>query len=154
MNTTDTISELRSLAVAAGDVITLLGYYEKGDKPAIIYYFKEGNFVDDGGSVIVPSNPPLNGAWIAIFSNEVFIEDFGVSETNPNNSQSILNAIKMNKKLISKENKKYLINSTLNINGADIDLKLGKNTVFYSVPITTSGLEAKKVIHWCIWKLF
>ncbi|REC43444.1 hypothetical protein [Chryseobacterium pennipullorum] len=144
MNTVDTILELRSLVGTSGDSVTLLGYYEKGDKHPITYYFKSGNFIDDGGSVIVLSNASSAGAWVTTFSDTVFIEHFGVSETNPNNSQSMLNAIKLNKKLISIESKRYLIDSTIIVT-TDIDLSLGKDTVFYSLPITASGLEARSI---------
>lgn len=147
MNKIDTISELRDQVAIEGDVIILLGYYERGDKPILAYYFKEGNFIDDGGSIIVSMAPSINGAWMAIFNDAVFIEDFGVSETNLNNSECVLNAIKINKKLISKENKKYLVNSTINISETNINLSLGENTVFYSIPITSFGIEATKIFN-------
>ncbi|WP_312900193.1 hypothetical protein [Chryseobacterium taichungense] len=72
-----TISELRQTnAYYEGQEISLLGYYQSGDKATLTYKFTVANFstlVDDGGSVIKASK----GSWIAQFSDSISVKDFG-----------------------------------------------------------------------------
>lgn len=81
-NQVNTIADLRNKVGAENDIVTLLGYYEKGDKAPLNYIFKTGDHTDDGGSVIESGA----GAWVAIFNNDVNLSDFGAK-------QDVVNAI-------------------------------------------------------------
>lgn len=80
MNTVNTINDLRNLAGVPGDSVILLGYYTKGDKAPIYYIYNSGNFVDNGGDIIIPIGT-INGAWVAPSLNSV--EDHGMVGNNP-----------------------------------------------------------------------
>lgn len=69
------IEDLRSKEPAyEGQIITLLGYYEAGDKESLNYKWTSEQGVDDGGSVINTES----GSWYAIFNEIVDIRDFGI----------------------------------------------------------------------------
>lgn len=68
-----TISELRNIEGKEGQTIRLLGYYETGDKPELLYKWVNGVGEDDGGSVIVSDG----GYWSACFVDSVDVRDFG-----------------------------------------------------------------------------
>lgn len=77
----NTISDLRETSGdEEGQIITLLGYYEKGDKELLNYKWTNTQGVDDGGSVINSSN----GSWIALFNNSVNVLDFGAEDNLEN----------------------------------------------------------------------
>lgn len=61
-----------------GEVIRLLGYYEAGDKPELLYKWVSGEVEDDGGSVIKVGK----GYWSALFSTVVRVSDFGSLKNN------------------------------------------------------------------------
>ncbi len=87
------ILELRSLSGTQGQKIKLLGYYSKNDKEAVEYIFQEGNYEDNGGSIIIPYNNP-NGAWITNIHGFVSIKHYGaVGDTITNNTEIINNCI-------------------------------------------------------------
>lgn len=68
------IEDLRLKTGSEGDLVTLLGYYEKGDKEPLNYKYTTEQSVDDGGSVINTSS----GSWVAVFNSSVNVLDFGV----------------------------------------------------------------------------
>lgn len=73
-----TVEELRGKVGVSGDSITLLGYYEIGDKPPLIYTYREGYRQDDGGHIIKSSI--ASGTWVAEFESEVDIRHFGARD--------------------------------------------------------------------------
>lgn len=70
----NTISELRSReGDFEGQIITLLGYYEAGEKEPLNYKWTSEQGIDDGGAVINTES----GSWEVVFSNYLGILDFG-----------------------------------------------------------------------------
>src|SRR5690606_15509460 len=75
----NTISELRSReGDFEGQIITLLGYYEAGDKEPLNYIYDTEQGVDDGGSVI----NTVSGSWIGVFNTVVNVSHFGTRFEN------------------------------------------------------------------------
>lgn len=73
----NTIAELRTIQGEEGQKINLLGYYEAGDKPVLMYKWVPSDLVgieDDGGSVIIG----VGGYWEALFLDSVNAFDFGL----------------------------------------------------------------------------
>ena len=71
----NTIADLRNtLGEYEGQIVSLLGYYEAGDKEPLNYKWTSTQGVDDGGSVIKSGS----GSWIAQFSKYVNSLDFGI----------------------------------------------------------------------------
>ena len=79
--TINTIADLRLFNGKEGQIITLLGYYEAGDKEPLNYKWTSEQGIDDGGSVI---NTEV-GSWIAIFGAEVNLSDFGANQNKNSN---------------------------------------------------------------------
>lgn len=87
-----TIAELREVdvdsipTVAGKKFVTLLGYFNSGDKEPINYYWNsESTEQDDGGSVIASENN-ITGRWIMIQPTEhVDSRHFGVFPSNSSN---------------------------------------------------------------------
>ena len=81
----NTIADLRNFnGYYEGQEITLLGYYEAGDKKPRNYKFSVGNGVDDGGAII---NSP-KGKWELFHDGILNVEDYGIfSERAENNAQ-------------------------------------------------------------------
>ena len=77
-----------------GQIITLLGYYDKGDKEPLNYKWTNTKGVDDGGSVINSNN----GSWMAVFGDKVNVKHYGAfPEKNENETTDCINnAIKTN----------------------------------------------------------
>lgn len=73
-----------------GQEISLLGYYQSGDKKLINYKFTIENFstnTDDGGSIIKSSR----GSWIAQFNRKIDVKDFGcISDGAFDNGDNLL----------------------------------------------------------------
>lgn len=66
-----------------GQEVSLLGYYQSGDKDPLTYKFTIiGNYSDDGGSIIKTSR----GYWLAQFNGVVDVRDYGCSESLLDNS--------------------------------------------------------------------
>lgn len=86
----NTVSELMTVyGDYEGQIITLLGYYEAGDKEPLNYKYTSTQGVDDGGSVINTEN----GSWEAIFNSTVSVKHFGASNNLNNNLDIIQKAI-------------------------------------------------------------
>lgn len=106
----DTISELRLReGDFEGQIITLLGYYEAGDKELLNYKWSSEQGVDDGGSVINTES----GSWIAIsLNNSYFVEDFGVvryvNNKQEENALAIKKMIESNFKVLFSEGYYYI----------------------------------------------
>ena len=82
----DTITDLRlTKGDEEGQIITLLGYHNSGDKNPLNYKFSLTKGSDDGGSVINSSN----GSWI-IASDVVTIKDFGAKGDNIQDDTSFI----------------------------------------------------------------
>lgn len=71
-----TIEQLRTTVGTPGQKINLLGYYEAGDKPELLYKWKSGDFEDDGGSII----NSVGGSWEVILKDVVHDTMFGLSQ--------------------------------------------------------------------------
>lgn len=85
------IEDLRSKEPAyEGQIITLLGYYEAGDKEPLNYKWTSEQGIDDGGGVINTEG----GSWQAIFTDSINTRDFGAISTSLDSSININNAIK------------------------------------------------------------
>lgn len=81
------VEDLRTLDLKENDTVTLLGYYESGDKDPLNYKYTLLNYdtlVDDGGSVIKTSK----GSWIIQIQNIINIRHFGIK-----NGDEILDGI-------------------------------------------------------------
>lgn len=72
----NTIDDLRNLDLKEAEVITLLGYYESGDKDPLNYKYTtiDYNLLNDDGGSIIKAN---QGSWIAQFGEFINVEDFG-----------------------------------------------------------------------------
>lgn len=83
INIVDTISDLRNTEGTESQVITLLGYYEAGDKEPLTYKYTTEQGVDDGGAVINTGS----GSWVAVFDGSCNVRDFGAKGDNIQNDQ-------------------------------------------------------------------
>lgn len=97
----NTIENLRSTSGEyENQIVTLLGYYEKGDKEPLNYKYTTEQGVDDGGAVI----NTINGSWIANFGGEINIRHFGAKCVNTYDDavhvQSVVDFAVSNKKNI------------------------------------------------------
>jgi len=85
----ESIKDLRTLKGIEDQTVNLLGYYSKGDKKPLLYRFKIGNFIDNGGSVIIPENV-ASGAWVAEIEKTVSITDYGaIGDGKTDNTEAI-----------------------------------------------------------------
>jgi hypothetical protein len=80
LNNTQFIESITDLRLTTqpndGDVIILLGYYEKGDKNMVSYKWDAISVMDDNGGNIIKITSITTGRWIATFS-EANVKDFG-----------------------------------------------------------------------------
>lgn len=112
----NTIENLRSTSGEyENQIVTLLGYYEAGDKDPLNYKYTTKQGVDDGGAVI----NTINGSWIAIFDKNIKVSSFGCINSKTQNSnaqfQNTINYAVLNKKDIDIDIDIY-ISETININ--------------------------------------
>lgn len=91
-NTSLKISNISQLRLTngyyEGHEVTLLGYYNSGDKLPVTYKFTVQNYdtiVDDGGKYIKSTR----GTWVAQFNGKASVKDFGA--LNSQNIDGILN---------------------------------------------------------------
>lgn len=104
-----------------GQIITLLGYYETGDKQPLNYKYQNTQLIDDGGSVI--NN--VFGSWVATFTNNINVDDFGAKGDSNNlgigndDSSSFKNALKYLKQkkggVLNISSRSYLITDTITL---------------------------------------
>lgn len=125
-----------------GQIIELLGYYENGDKPSLKYKWTTTQITDDGGSVINSGS----GSWLAVFNDFLYIEDFGVSESLPDNSLQLENAIKLNKILYTLDNKNYKFENNVNVYN-NIHIEINNTTKFISVSKNDVGVYPIKLLN-------
>lgn len=85
----DTVLNLRDYVGKDNEVISLLGYYTKGDKETVNYKYTTTQGVDDGGSVINTSS----GSWLALFNDTVSVKHFGASNDLSDNIDILQRAI-------------------------------------------------------------
>lgn len=110
--TINTINDLRNYEGKDGQVITLLGYYESGDKESLNYKFTSDKGVDDGGSVINSSS----GSWLVITKDSLNFKDFGaipnnINEAN-NNFLKLVKAVDSNLEIYFEDSFYYNGNTT------------------------------------------
>ena len=107
-----TIADLRNTkGEYEGQIVSLLGYYEAGDKESLNYKWTSTQGVDDGGSVINSGS----GSWEALFENNTIkVTDFGLFETTGDDTLILNNILGLseNKTLVFPEGKDYYINGT------------------------------------------
>ena len=81
-----TIAALRLLPVVAGKAVQPLGYYASGDGGGgpvrVGKTAAPGTYVDNGGSIIVPTGGDGSAAWVWEWSGEVNVAWFGLSAGN------------------------------------------------------------------------
>lgn len=132
INIVNTISDLRNTEGTEGQVITLLGYYEKGDKEPLNYVYSTTQGVDDGGAVINTGS----GSWIALFNDSVKVIDFGCKKDD----SSFDNAPLITKAFVFSINKKipliklegtYYVSSSIFMKRV-LDIEPNKHKVFIS----------------------
>lgn len=124
-----TIAELRTVVGEEEQTVRLLGYYEAGDKPPLLYKWISGVGEDDGGSVVVVGS----GYWKALFEARGYActEDFGAKgDVTRDDSDSFIKALKSYRKVLL-FNKNYLITKTIRVE---------KNT-------TIEGLAVSNTMH-------
>ena len=74
----NTISELRLLSIpTSGQVITLMGYYVKGDKRPVNYTWNDTSTVADNGGDIIKITSIITGRWIINSDESLNVVDFG-----------------------------------------------------------------------------
>jgi len=77
----DTIADLRNMPVSTGFNVDLGGYYANGDGGGGQFYgvtgAAPGTYVDNGGTIIVPTGGNGSSAWIRIYSSAINIRWFG-----------------------------------------------------------------------------
>lgn len=89
------IETLRNTKGKEGEIVTLAGYYEAGDKEPLNYKWTNIQGVDDGGSIITNGR----GSWVAQFGvNTINIKHFGVRNGDEildrlNNTQNYLSKL-------------------------------------------------------------
>lgn len=94
VNTIDDLRNFDTTTIQEGQVITLLGYNEAGDKPEVNYVWKsESQSTDDGGAYIQP-NGVYKGRFIMVARNTVDIRDWGVFG-NPLQSEIVYQSSKI-----------------------------------------------------------
>lgn len=119
--TVDTIADLRNLTPLPGASVDVLGYYERGDGgggPKRIWMEGQsaGTYIDNGGSIILPTNGDGSAAWL--IDTELCAPDirwFGASstETAENNTTSINNALAASSSgIVSVNDGEFLTNYT------------------------------------------
>lgn len=125
----NTVSELRTnFGDYEGQIITLLGYYEAGDKEPLNYKWSSEQGVDDGGSVINTDN----GSWLAVFNEVLNIRDFGSKCDGINDDSSFFqNCVNYAasvgfKKINTPSNSICLIGSTVNL-FSDLEIELNNS---------------------------
>lgn len=142
----NTIVDLRRLEGKEGQIITLLGYYEAGDKEPLNYKFTNVQGVDDEGSIINSSN----GSWICV-RNYITNLDFGKNLDSFFNNNNYLKKIVTDLDLNNLEYdvKSDLIaenclirNGTLNFNKVNVTLD---NSLNYDVFL--KGSVKNKIIY-------
>lgn len=101
------IAQLRNtVGEYEGQIVSLLGYYEAGDKEPLNYKWTSTQGVDDGGSVITNDR----GSWVSQFGNEYNIKDFGIVGDGSDERAKVVYALS-------------LINGkTINLNGLEISI--------------------------------
>lgn len=107
------IETLRNTRGKEGEIVTLAGYYEAGDKEPLNYKWTNTQGIDDGGSVINVNN----GSWVAQFNKRFSILDFGGKADNIFDNSGII--LKINQFLSSlnlSENNRYTFEIPLNSN--------------------------------------
>lgn len=87
----DSIAELRLLTVDPAYNVTANGYYTNGDGGGGYFYpvygASAGTYVDNGGTIIVPTAGDGSSAWIRIYSGNIDVKWFGAKgDYNPNTS--------------------------------------------------------------------
>lgn len=131
-----TIAELRTIVGEENQTIRLLGYYEAGDKPPLLYKWVEGVGEDDGGSVVVVGS----GYWKALFGDTIRFEDFGAKNNIVFDNSDIINKTivyaGVNKKSVDIESINMDINKPITI---DYDVTIKGN---YRNSIITSKITS------------
>jgi parallel beta-helix repeat protein len=109
----NTMSDLSAYAGKPGEIVTLLGYYTKGDKPEVNYAWSSGIGNDDGGYII----NSLGGKWTACFNGKASVLDFGAKGDNKHNDtcniQNCINAV--DSVSFGTNNYVYLIEDTIRL---------------------------------------
>lgn len=131
----NTIAELRNTqGEYEGQIISLLGYYNKNDKEVLNYKFQSTQLTDDGGSII---NNSL-GSWVAVFNNEINALDFGLVKNSLSDSavyiQKSVDYLKNRGGVLNLPNGNYYV-SHIDFIGkeySDIHIK-GNNTNIYQL---------------------
>lgn len=125
--TINTIADLRLFNGKEGQIITLLGYYEAGDKKPLNYKWTSEQGIDDGGAVINTDS----GSWEAVLENRIITnKDFGAKCNGIDNDHpytqkmaDFINNIN-NKCLI--ESNTYLTDYVHFSNKSNIEVTIGK----------------------------
>lgn len=116
----DTIADLRSFSVNATLNVQVNGYYTNGDGGDGYFYpvtgAAPGTYIDNGGTIIVPTGGDGSSAWVRITSNDLInVLWFGAKgDGSTDNTTYIQNALDTGYSIfIPKGN--FLVNSTLTI---------------------------------------
>jgi hypothetical protein len=88
------VAALRAIAPTTAHDAATQGYYAPGDKGGCRYYAVTGAgagaFIDDGGSIILPSGGDGSAAWLALFQGSVRGEQFGIKADNATDDTAAL----------------------------------------------------------------
>lgn len=133
----NTIADLRLLEGVEGQIITLLGYYEAGDKPIVTYYYSSEELEDNGGSVISSAF----GSWLLVENQQIDVRHFGAfGKGLPGEGAIIQKILGLGYKIVSFPNKGKIILSEPLLIRNTVGLTLEGNFCNISYPIGTDGV--------------
>jgi hypothetical protein len=96
VGTAANIAALRAITPTTGVIINTDGYYTVGDGGGAQFYAATGaavgTYVDNGGSIIVPTGGDGSSAWLAITNGTVNVLTFGADKTGLSNSTDAIQA--------------------------------------------------------------
>jgi hypothetical protein len=116
-----TVAALRALSTTsnANNTIELLGYYNVGDDGGPDRYWSGGHapgyYIDNGGSVIVPTGGDGSGAWLWSYVGEINVRWFGMRAQVGEDQYTRLNYCINNYDSVFIPSGRYEISGTINL---------------------------------------
>lgn len=142
----DTIADLRVVTGGSGSTATVSGYYSAGDGgggPLRIWKGGEapGTYVDNGGSIIVPTGGDGSGSWVWEWSGPVIADWFGaVGDGITDDYDSILSANTAVSDVELASGKTYLTNQTITMGDYErLHLQSGATLIGPVTPVVRVG---------------
>ena len=141
----DSVTALKALTPAAGDLAELQGYYTAGDGGGGQFYWDSASsLTDNGGTIIQPSSAPPTGRWIRTISIPIDVRWFGAKGDNSTDDTTVLNnaiAADTYGLINFDQNATYLISGTLSLNNA-VTVNLNGSTIQFVSSVSTTNTPA------------